>query len=102
MGRGRRLARFGRTKPCDRYGRATVWAHEPARRLVEERTRVTDTFGAGETLPGGAVAHDVQTHDDLHRTLEPLLDLQPEALLLAHGAAIQRDARGALARALAP
>jgi glyoxylase-like metal-dependent hydrolase (beta-lactamase superfamily II) len=42
----------------DRYPAARVWAHEPARELVEERAPVTDVFRAGDTLPGGIVAVD--------------------------------------------
>jgi hypothetical protein len=41
-----------------RYDGATVWAHEPARALVAERTPVTDAFRLGDALPGGTVAHD--------------------------------------------
>lgn len=40
---------------AERYPRTRVWAHEPARDLVEERAAVTDTFRAGELLPGGVV-----------------------------------------------
>jgi glyoxylase-like metal-dependent hydrolase (beta-lactamase superfamily II) len=35
-----------------RYPGAEVWAHAPARDLVEERTPVTTTFEVGDTLPG--------------------------------------------------
>jgi glyoxylase-like metal-dependent hydrolase (beta-lactamase superfamily II) len=42
----------------ERYAGVRVWAHEPARELVEERTPVTDVFRAGETLPGGVVGFD--------------------------------------------
>ena len=41
----------------ERYG-ARVWAHEPARDLVAERTRYTDLFRAGEMLTGGVQARD--------------------------------------------
>jgi glyoxylase-like metal-dependent hydrolase (beta-lactamase superfamily II) len=42
----------------DRYEGARVWAHEPARDLVAERTRVTDVFVPGDALPGGVEAFD--------------------------------------------
>jgi hypothetical protein len=50
----------------ERYPGARLWAHEPAREVVEERTPVTDVFRAGETLPGGVVAIDA------HRAFEVL------------------------------
>jgi glyoxylase-like metal-dependent hydrolase (beta-lactamase superfamily II) len=43
---------------ADRYPGMRVWAHDPARELVEERTPVTDVLRAGQTLPGGVVAVD--------------------------------------------
>jgi glyoxylase-like metal-dependent hydrolase (beta-lactamase superfamily II) len=43
---------------AERYPGTRVWAHEPARELVEERTAVTDVLRAGETLPGGIVPYD--------------------------------------------
>jgi hypothetical protein len=42
----------------ERYAGASVWAYRPAASLVGERTRFTDTFVAGEELPGGAAAYD--------------------------------------------
>jgi glyoxylase-like metal-dependent hydrolase (beta-lactamase superfamily II) len=42
----------------DRYEGTRVWAHEPARELVAERTRVTDVFRLGDPLPGGIEAFD--------------------------------------------
>lgn len=42
----------------ERYPGMRIWAHEPARELVEERAPVTDVFHADDTLPGGAVAID--------------------------------------------
>jgi glyoxylase-like metal-dependent hydrolase (beta-lactamase superfamily II) len=42
----------------DRHPGATLWAYEPARSLVAERARVTDSFLAGDALPGGAVGYD--------------------------------------------
>jgi glyoxylase-like metal-dependent hydrolase (beta-lactamase superfamily II) len=42
----------------DRYEGARVWAHEPARKLVAERTRVTDAFAPGNALPGDVEALD--------------------------------------------
>jgi hypothetical protein len=41
-----------------RYSAASVWAYGPAATLVGERTRYTDTFVAGQQLPGGAVPYD--------------------------------------------
>ena len=40
----------------DRYGGATVWAHEPAAAEVAERTAVTKTFADGDVLPAGVQA----------------------------------------------
>jgi glyoxylase-like metal-dependent hydrolase (beta-lactamase superfamily II) len=42
----------------DRYEGTRVWAHEPARDLVAERTQVTDVFVPGDALPGGVKAFD--------------------------------------------
>ena len=42
----------------ERYPGTRVWAHEPAEELVRERTPVTDTFGAGDSLPGEIIAYD--------------------------------------------
>jgi glyoxylase-like metal-dependent hydrolase (beta-lactamase superfamily II) len=53
----------------DRYPGARVWAHEPARELVEERAPVTDVFRPGETLPGGIFAVDG------HRAFEVLFSI---------------------------
>jgi glyoxylase-like metal-dependent hydrolase (beta-lactamase superfamily II) len=41
-----------------RYPGTRVWAHEPARELVEERAPVTDVFRPGEALPGGVIPID--------------------------------------------
>ena len=41
----------------DRFESASVWAYEPARELVSERTEVTDGFRDGDSLPGGATAY---------------------------------------------
>ena len=40
----------------DRYGGASVWAHEPAAEWIGERTRYTNAFSVGEALPGGIEA----------------------------------------------
>ena len=40
----------------DRYEGARVWVHEPAAADVRERATVTDTFAAGDVLPGGIEA----------------------------------------------
>jgi hypothetical protein len=50
----------------ERYAGTRVWAHEPARALVGERTPCTDVFRRGDTLPGGVVALDA------HRAWEAL------------------------------
>jgi hypothetical protein len=36
-----------------------VWAYEPAADEVRKRTQVTDTFAAGDPLPGGIEANEV-------------------------------------------
>ena len=43
----------------DRYEGARVWAYEPDAEEVRRRTRVTDTFAAGDPLPGGVEPHGV-------------------------------------------
>lgn len=40
----------------DRYAGASVWAHQPAAEWIGERTRYTNTFEAGDELPGGVAA----------------------------------------------
>jgi glyoxylase-like metal-dependent hydrolase (beta-lactamase superfamily II) len=40
----------------DRYDGASVWAYEPATEWIGERTRYTDTFNAGDSLPAGIEA----------------------------------------------
>ncbi len=41
----------------DRYAAARVWAYAPTEDEVTKRTSVTDTFSAGDSLPGGIEAH---------------------------------------------
>jgi glyoxylase-like metal-dependent hydrolase (beta-lactamase superfamily II) len=41
---------------ADRYPATRVWAHEPAVADLRERTSVTDTFAAGDALPGDVEA----------------------------------------------
>lgn len=48
----------------DRYDGATLWAHEPSAAPVAERVRVTNTFGGGETLPGGVEAVAMYQRDE--------------------------------------
>ena len=43
----------------DRYEGARVWAYAPSEDEVRKRTAVTDTFAAGDVLPGGVEAHGV-------------------------------------------
>jgi len=38
---------------AERYPGTRVWAHEPAAEEIRKRTMVTDTYPAGDTLPGG-------------------------------------------------
>jgi glyoxylase-like metal-dependent hydrolase (beta-lactamase superfamily II) len=40
----------------DRYDGASVWVYEPAAEWVGERTRYTNTFTAGDSLPAGTEA----------------------------------------------
>jgi glyoxylase-like metal-dependent hydrolase (beta-lactamase superfamily II) len=40
----------------DRYGGASLWAHEPAAEWIGERTRYTNTFKVGDEVPGGVEA----------------------------------------------
>ena len=72
-----------------RYEGTRVWAHEPARELVEERARVTDVFRAGDTLPGGVVAVDA------HRAFEVLFWL-PTHNALATGDVLLGSDEGGL------
>lgn len=44
----------------ERYQGTRVWAHEPARELIAERTSWTDLFRAGDPLPGGVEAIDAR------------------------------------------
>jgi hypothetical protein len=62
---------------AERYRGTRVWAHEPARELVEERTVCTDFFRAGDTLPGGLLALDA------HRAFETLFWLPEQRTLVA-------------------
>lgn len=60
-----------------RYPGTRVWAHEPARELVEQRAPVTDVFRAGEALPGGVLPVDAG------RAYEVLFWLPAHAALVA-------------------
>ena len=40
----------------DRYGGASLWAHEPAAEWIGERADYTNTFTVGDPLPGGVEA----------------------------------------------
>jgi glyoxylase-like metal-dependent hydrolase (beta-lactamase superfamily II) len=62
---------------AERYPGTRVWAHEPARELVEERTVCTDFFRAGDTVPGGVVALDA------HRAWEALFWIPDHRTLVA-------------------
>jgi hypothetical protein len=50
---------------ADRYDGTTVWAHEPAKRLVGERVRYTHTFTEGDDLPGGAEAIPMHNENEV-------------------------------------
>ena len=125
---------------ADRYGGARVWAHAPAADEARKRVGVTDTFDAGDPLPGGVEALDAHraweiffwlpehralvagdallgapgggvripeawladiAPDDYRRSLQPLLELPVELILVAHGEPVLENGREALARALA-
>jgi glyoxylase-like metal-dependent hydrolase (beta-lactamase superfamily II) len=49
----------------ERYDGARVWAHQPAREEVAERTPVTDTFLAGDALPAGLEAYEAGVHEEV-------------------------------------
>ena len=61
----------------DRYAGARVWAHEPARHLVAERTAWTNVFRVGDPLPGGVEAIDAR------RAFEVLYWLPDQRTLIA-------------------
>jgi glyoxylase-like metal-dependent hydrolase (beta-lactamase superfamily II) len=48
----------------DRYGGATLWAHEPSAEPVRERAPVTSTFSEGDRLPGGVEALALYQRDE--------------------------------------
>jgi hypothetical protein len=50
---------------ADRYDGTTVWAHEPAKRLVGERVRYTHTFTEADDLPGGAEAIPMHNENEV-------------------------------------
>jgi hypothetical protein len=50
---------------ADRYEGTTVWAYEPAARLVGERVRYTHTFTEADDLPGGAEAIPVHNRNEV-------------------------------------
>lgn len=50
---------------ADRYDGTTVWAHEPAARLVGKRVRITHTFTEGDALPGGAEAVPLHNENEV-------------------------------------
>lgn len=72
----------------DRYPGTRVWAHEPARELLEERAPVTDVFRPGETLPGGLVAVDAG------RAYEVLFWLPAQAALVVGDVLLGSDDGG--------
>jgi glyoxylase-like metal-dependent hydrolase (beta-lactamase superfamily II) len=61
----------------DRYAGTRVWAHEPARHLVAERTAWTNVFRVGDPLPGGIEAIDAR------RAFEVLFWLPDQRTLIA-------------------
>ena len=74
----------------DRHEGARVWAHEAAVERIGERTRITDTFDTGATLPGGIEPRPIQRADEVlywlpaHRAL-----FAGDSLLGAHGGGIR-------------
>jgi glyoxylase-like metal-dependent hydrolase (beta-lactamase superfamily II) len=48
----------------ERYEGSTLWAHEPVREEMEELTRCTDLFKAGDALPGGVEAVTMHHMDE--------------------------------------
>ncbi len=50
---------------ADRYDGTTVWAHEPAARLVGKRVRYTNTFTEDDGLPGGVQAIPMHNENEV-------------------------------------
>jgi hypothetical protein len=49
---------------AERYEGTTVWAPESQAKEIAKRIPYTDTFGTGDELPGGLVAHDLARFDE--------------------------------------
>lgn len=49
----------------DRYDGASVWAYEPAAEWINERVRSTNTFKAGDDLPGGVEAYPMHHQEEV-------------------------------------
>jgi glyoxylase-like metal-dependent hydrolase (beta-lactamase superfamily II) len=49
----------------ERYEGVTVWAHQPAEAEIAERTRITNSFTASDTLPGGVEAFEANRRGEV-------------------------------------
>jgi glyoxylase-like metal-dependent hydrolase (beta-lactamase superfamily II) len=76
------------TEILERYPGARVWAHEPARELVHERTPYTDLFRPGDELPAGVQALDAR------RAFEVLFWLPEHRALVAGDVVLGAGERG--------
>jgi glyoxylase-like metal-dependent hydrolase (beta-lactamase superfamily II) len=72
----------------ERYPGTRVWAHEPARKLLRERTRVTDVFRVGDELSGGVTAVDA------HRAYEVLFWIPVHRAVVAGDVLLGTEAGG--------
>ncbi len=77
----------------DRYDGATVWVHEPSADLFGERVRVTHTFAAGDTLPGGVAPIA------MHHRAEAAFWLPTHRALVLGDSVLGYDGRAALSPA---
>lgn len=74
----------------DRYGGASLWAHEPAAEWIGERSRYMNSFNVGDRLPGGAEAVP------MHRAQEVAYWLPAYDAVVIGDAVLGHDARAAL------
>lgn len=73
---------------AERYPGTRVWAYEPAREVIGERTSYTDVFALDDSLPGGVVPVDA------HRALEVLFWIPGHRTLVAGDVFLPDDAGG--------
>jgi hypothetical protein len=73
----------------DRYGGASLWAHEPAAEWIGERTRYTNTFNAGDELPGRIEAIHM-------RRIEEVAYWLPDSTVVIGDTILGHDGRAAL------